>query len=92
MSAFDQASGSGLRSRLLMVLDVELDTPQMSADTPVGGRKIVTVRGGRFEGPRLRGSVLPGGGDWALMRSDGVLLLDVRLILRTDEGAPVYLT
>jgi hypothetical protein len=31
---------------------------------------------GSFEGPKLRGEVLAGGGDWALFRSDGAMMLD----------------
>jgi hypothetical protein len=81
-----------LRSRPLFVLDAELDAPQLQAATPYGQRKIVTVRGGRFDGDRLRGRVLPAGGaDWALLRADGVLELDVRLTLETDDGACVHM-
>ncbi len=86
------AAAPQLCARLLLTLDAVLDPPQMSAETPAGGRKIVTVRGGHFEGPRLKGEILPGGADWALMRADGTLLLDVRLTLRTDDGALIYMT
>src|SRR5262249_23311553 len=44
------------------------------------------------EGPRLRGKVLPGGGDWTLLRGDGVLELDLRLTLETDDGALIHMT
>jgi len=52
----------------------------------------VLVTGGDFEGPRLRGKVLPGGGDWLLLRSDGVLELDLRITLETDDHALIYMT
>jgi hypothetical protein len=39
----------------------------------------------------VHGRVLPGGGDWALTRPDGVLLLDVRMTLETHDGALVFL-
>jgi hypothetical protein len=82
-----------LKSRLLFVLDAHLDPPQMVARTPVGERKIVTVNGGTFEGPRLRGRILPAGGaDWALVRNDGSLVLDVRLTLETDDGERIFMT
>ncbi len=58
--------------------------------TPAGRRRIVTVKGGRFEGPRLRGTVLPGGGDWLVERSDSVRALDVRITLRTGDGHLIY--
>jgi hypothetical protein len=48
------------------------------------------MKGGAFAGPRLRGEVLPGGGDWVLVRPDGVADLDIRLTLRTDEGDLIY--
>lgn len=54
--------------------------------TPYGIRRIAQVTGGRFEGPKLTGKVLPAGSDWLLLRPDGVLRLDVRLPLRTDDG------
>src|SRR5205809_3304685 len=53
--------------------------------TPAGHRRIVVVKGGRFEGPRLRGDVLPGGGAWLVERSDGSRRLDVRLTLRVGD-------
>lgn len=81
-----------LCSRPLMVLEADLDVPQMNVQTAAGGRKVVLVRGGRFAGERLRGEVLPGGGDWALQRADGALLLDVRLVLRCDDGALIAVT
>src|SRR5260370_27088116 len=46
--------------------------------------------GGSFEGPRLRGEVLPDGGDWLLMRPDSVLEQDVRITPKTDDGAFIY--
>jgi hypothetical protein len=41
---------------------------------------------------RLRGEVLAGGGDWVLVRSGGAMARDVRLTLRTDDGAVVHMT
>jgi Protein of unknown function (DUF3237) len=58
--------------------------------TPGGHRRVVHVTGGAFEGPRLRGAVLPGGGDWLVGRTDGSRRLDVRITLRTDDGALIY--
>ena len=55
--------------------------------TPRGTRRFYPAISGSFEGPRLRGEVLPDGGDWLLLRPDGVLEQDVRLILKTDDGA-----
>jgi len=60
---------------------------------PFGNRRIAEVTGGTFEGPRLKGTVMPApGGDWLLLRADGVLQLDVRVTLKTDDGALIYMT
>lgn len=53
---------------------------------PLGERRIVAILGGTFEGPQLRGTVLPGGNDWQIVRTDGVLDVDARYALRTDSG------
>ena len=81
-----------LRTEFLMRLTAELGESQLVGETPVGGRRIVYVTSGEFSGPGLRGSVLPGGGDWVLVREDGVSQLDVRITLRTDDGALIYVT
>ena len=54
-------------------------------------RGIAPVRGGRFAGKGLSGEVGPGH-DWFVRRADGVLAIDVRLTLTTDDGATLYLT
>ncbi len=61
-------------------------------ETPYGRRRIARVGGGTFEGPKMKGRVLDGGGDWLLLRRDGVLQLDVRLTLETDDKQHVYMT
>lgn len=58
----------------------------------LGKRITFPVTGGTFEGDRLRGAVLPGGGDWVIVRPDGVLELDLRVTLQTDDGALVHMT
>jgi hypothetical protein len=74
-------------SRLLMTLQVVVMGPQRVGAGPHGTRVTVPIASGRFEGPRLRGKVLPGGADWTLLREDGVLELDLHVTLETDDGA-----
>src|ERR1700757_2598799 len=81
-----------MTSRLLMKLQVVVPPPQKLGAVPHGTRVIAPIASGTFEGPRLRGRVLPGGCDWTLLRSDGVLELDLRLTLQTDDGAAIYMT
>lgn len=76
-----------MTSRPLMRVEVVVPPPQKLGAVPHGTRVIAPIAGGSFEGPRLRGKVLPGGGDWTILRSDGVLELDLRITLETDDGA-----
>jgi len=84
---------SSLQTRFLFTLEILLRPIHDLGTTPLGRRRLVPVSGGRFEGPRLRGEVLPDvGGDWLLQRADGTFQSNVRLALRTDDGALVSMT
>jgi hypothetical protein len=80
-----------MQSRLLMTLEVAVVGLQKIGAVPLGTRAVAPIASGHFEGPRLRGRVLPGGGDWTLLRGDGVLELDLRVTLETDDGALIHL-
>ena len=58
----------------------------------LGNRRIVRVMGGKFWSADLNGSILEGGGDWQNIRPDGVVEIDTRYTLKTDDGALIYLT
>ncbi len=73
-------------------LHFELQAPIRIASTPTGNRTILRVAGGRVEGERLAGKILPAGGDWATMRPDGIFELDVRATIETDDGARIIVT
>lgn len=81
-----------LRSEYLFTLIGEVGPPQAVGETPHGRRLIVPVLGGHFEGPKLRGTVLPGGTDWILVRGDGSFQLDVRITLQTADGHLIGMT
>jgi hypothetical protein len=58
-------------------------------ETPYGERRVARVEGGSFEGPKLRGIVLPGGGGWMVLRRD-VLVIEVRIVLETEDKQMIY--
>ena len=75
-------------TRLLMMLELKVGTTHNLGAVPHGTRRTAPLNGGSFEGPRLRGSVVAGGSaDWQVLRSDGVLEMDLRVTLQTDDGA-----
>ena len=66
--------------------------PIMLPTGPQGTRMVVGVKGGRFEGEKLKGNVVAPGGDWVTQRTDGSIKLDVRVVLQTDDGASILVT
>jgi Protein of unknown function (DUF3237) len=75
----------------LFDLSVDLEPAQL-IPTATGTVMNFVARGGRFEGPRLRGEVLPGGGDALLVGSDSVGRVRVRATLRTDDDVLIHYT
>ena len=51
----------------LFHLECEMMNFENIGPGPYGDRKTVIFKGGRFEGPRLRGTILPGGGGTILL-------------------------
>jgi len=59
---------------------------------PFGNRVIAGIRDGRWEGERLQATIVGPGADWAMPGPGGAMLLDVRQVIETDDGAVVYVT
>ena len=81
----------GLQSDFLFTIRISVvDLCDIGA-TPFGTRHIDMLGEGSFEGPKLRGVVI-GGMDQKIFRSDGAMNPNVRLVLRTDDEALIYMT
>ena len=76
----------------LFTITADTMPPIMLQGAPQGNRGFVAVTGGTFEGPKLTGTVVNGGGDWLTLRPDGSAKLDVRLMLLTDDGTHILMT
>ena len=76
--------------RPLLKAEIALEAPLELGEKPLGRRRIIGIRGGRFSGERLSGRVLAGGADWQVIRADGVAELDARYTLETSDGALIY--
>lgn len=62
------------------------------ADGPFGRRVIAGIAHGRWQGERLAGDIVGPGGDWAMPSAGNAMLLDVRQVIETDDGAVVYVS
>jgi hypothetical protein len=80
-----------LRTKPLFVLREHVPPLLVVGQTPNAFRRIGVVEGGSFEGDRLSGEVVSGN-DWQAVRTDSCIKLDVRLVLRTTDGALIVMT
>ena len=82
-----------IQTRPLFEIRLQVPTVIDIGETPLGRRRIAAVTAGEFQGERLRGTVVGApAGDWLLQRRDGVTVLDVRLLLRTEDGEHIYMS
>jgi hypothetical protein len=87
-----------LKGRLLCTVDIRLEegAPIALGRSPWRNRRVSYIAGGLIEGERLRGEVLPGGGDWSELGqgADGaaLTLIDVRSVWKTHDGALIHVT
>ncbi|MDE1918549.1 MAG: DUF3237 domain-containing protein [Sphingomonadales bacterium] len=65
---------------------ITLDPPVEMGMVADGRRRYIPIAGGTICGPMLRGTVLPGGGDWQTIREDGVTLVEAHYALRAEDG------
>lgn len=78
-------------TRPLCRIVAEIDArPHVIGAGPLGTRMVAPVIGGRVEGERLSGKVLPGGGDWARIGSDDALRVDARLTIEAEGDAFIH--
>jgi hypothetical protein len=86
------AQESELKYEFLYELEATLDSAIDLGKTPTGNRLIHPVTGGSFKGPKIKGEILPIGADWAVVLENGIKKLDVNIVLKTDDGAIIYVT
>ena len=79
-----------LKSEFLFTIRVTVDRLHDVGETPFGTRHIDMLGDGSFKGPKLKGIVLEGM-DQKIFRSDGAMNPNVRIILKTDDDALIYM-
>lgn len=70
---------------------IEVGPIQEVGATAKGVRRMIPIVGGRFSGPRIEGTLLPGGADWQLIRNDGVAEIEALYTMKTTDGTLIYI-
>jgi Protein of unknown function (DUF3237) len=91
---FDRLPGvmKNVQARLMFVMRLDVKPVFLVGPAPEEYRRVGIIPGGSFEGERLSGKVLEGGSDWQTVRKDGTVMINVRLMLRTNDDALVGMT
>jgi hypothetical protein len=72
----------------LMTVHADLDPPHLVD----AGSRIVNVRGGWADGPKIKARVVAPGADWLQPLVSGVTRIDVRLTMRTDDEQLIFVS
>ncbi len=73
-------------------LKVTCDAGYSCGMTQRGERFIIPINGGTFEGPEMKGTVLPGGADYQLVDKErGRTELEAIYSIRTDDGVNIHI-
>ena len=91
-AANDRDDSESLRSRFAFEANVTVATPLVIGPATIGLRRVVPITGGTVTGPRFTGRVVPGGADWQVVRPDGVLQIEAKYTLESNDGVLVMIT
>lgn len=94
--ALSEGAPPALASRHLCTVEFDVGGGIIAIGaSPFGDQRVGYVTGGRILGPRIKGEVLPGGGNWprsGRLGDAAVGTFDARAVWKTDEGDLIYLT
>ena len=82
---------SELKSDFLFTLSASVIRLHDVGPAPSGTRHVDLLGPGTFEGPRLSGEVLTGGLDMKTIRADDAVIPNVRLVLKTNDDALIFM-
>jgi hypothetical protein len=77
---------TSVQTEYLMTFNANLDTAQLID----ASMQVIPITGGWVEGPRIKGKIVPPGGDWGHVLPSGAFRLDVRATIRTDDGETIF--
>lgn len=73
------------------VVNLEAPIWELGSTSDLGRRRIIPITSGSFDGERLKGEILNSGADWQVVTAQGLAIIDTRYLLKTADGALIYL-
>lgn len=95
LSAFvfvTMAQNDAPQLEFVVELKVKCDGSYQVGQTSHGNRFIIPIVGGTFEGPQMKGTILPGGADYQLQdNAHGRTEIEAIYSIRTDDGVNIHI-
>lgn len=86
------AQGEAPQLEFVVELKVKCEGAYQVGQTSHGNRFIIPIVGGTFEGPQMKGTILPGGADYQLQdNAHGRTELEAIYSIRTDDGVNIHI-
>ena len=80
------AAQEAIRTELLFKAVITVEASINFGFNALGDRRLAPIVSGWFEGPRIKGEILPGSLDWQLIRPDNVTEIEAHYTLKTHDG------
>jgi hypothetical protein len=74
-----------LEAEFLYKITLFIDAPIDAGKSPFGTKIAYPIKGGTFDGPKMKGKVLAVGEDWLTKIDEKTNKLDVRIMLETED-------
>lgn len=79
-----------ITTELAFEIRAKVSKPLEFGAGPNGSRMVFRIIDGTVSGPKFEGRILPGGADYALVRADGVTVVEAHYVIQNVDGTCVY--
>ena len=79
-----------LATRYVFTITASIGGVTSAGDTGAGERRIIPITGGEVRGKDVDGKVLAFGADFQIVRASGLIELEAKYAIQTDDGAVIY--
>ncbi|TMJ23217.1 MAG: DUF3237 domain-containing protein [Alphaproteobacteria bacterium] len=80
-----------LETKYVFSLAIRVGAPIVAGDLGHGIRRIIPILGGEVRGQGIKGTILPVGADFQIVRPNGFTELEAKYAFEMDDGAIVYI-
>lgn len=77
------------RAEPVFQLRVDCGSPAKIGRMRGGNALMIPILGGSVSGERLSGEVMPGGADWAIIKENGLFIVDARYAIKAKDGTVI---